>query len=913
MIPQSKEIPQFTHPREEASFLREHVRETAEQLHENGEENALEKSAEDTLRAYKEIPHEEVIVPENIIEEKEVESITLNLSAEAHDETMGELLHILQERGIKNTLSIVEEMNNPHIEDDFHRFLVQYLQEMDEIPGLKEKHPIFKGLSMKLFEVSLPSTKGEDGPGGFKEFISAMEQFYIGMKSVSKVKRGPQYFTLEIALAENSDEVVVYSAVPIEVSDLFEKQVLAFYEDAKLREVTDDYNIFGENAHMASSVARLEEPDVLSIKTHENIDHDPFSTLLGAFSKLKREGEGAAFQMVVSVPSENMNDKYSKVLKEVQKGETVKKAMELLSKFDHTFIKATKELIFGSSSIVSDEDDKHKDVDSQAVEIITSKVSHPILSAEIRLITSATDRSRAESILGTLESVFHQFDNVAGGNNIKFARTSPKSEKSMLRDFSFRLISPSRQMYLNTRELATLFHYPVGISSSPQLRESKSSIAPAPIELQGNTQGIELGLNSYRGIDTRIHMSEKDRMRHFYVLGQTGTGKTTIMKNMIAQDIANGDGCCYIDPHGTDIQDILSYIPKERMNDVIYFDPAYTARPMGLNMLEYDVNYPEQKTFVINELIGIFNKLFDMKAAGGPMFEQYFRNSAMLTMEHPESGSTLLEIGRVLSDKSFRDMKLRHCSNPIIRQFWENAEKTTGDAGLENFVPYITNKFDVFISNDIMRPVIAQQHSVFNFRKIMDEKKILLVNLAKGRLGDINANLIGLILVGKIQMAALSRVDMYGQEMAPFYLYIDEFQNVTTDSIASILSEARKYNLSLNIAHQYIAQLQEPIRDAVFGNVGSMAIFRVSVDDAQFLESKFSPTFSAKDLMQIDNWNAYMSLLSNGSPTKPFNMATSMPPQGDKEIVEKLKELSYYTYGRDRDMVEKEILSRYNI
>jgi len=463
-------------------------------------------------------------------------------------------------------------------------------------------------------------------------------------------------------------------------------------------------------------------------------------------------------------------------------------------------------------------------------------------------------------------------------------------------------------MPLNLKELSTIFHFPYGVVSS-QLKQAKSGIAPAPMEM--GDDGIVLGINKYRGRDTVIHMTREDRVRHTYVIGQTGTGKTNLLLNMITEDIENGDGVCYIDPHGTDIQTILSRIPKERIDDVIYFDPAYTARPMGLNMLEYDPKYPEQKTFVVNELMSIFNKLFDMKTSGGPMFEQYFKNSAFLVMEHPESGSTLLEIGRVLSDKAFRDMKLSHCKNPIISQFWKNAEETTGEQSLSNFVPYITSKFDNFISNDIMRPVVLQQKSVFNFREIMDNKKILLVNLSKGRLGEINANLIGLLIVGKIQMAALSRVDMYGQKMNDFYLYIDEFQNVTTDSIASILSEARKYRLSLTIAHQYISQLAENIKNAVFGNVGSMAVFRVSAEDAGVLESKFKPTFTAQDIMKLDNYNAYLSMLVNGQPAKPFNIETIKPIEGSPEVVDKIKQLSYLKYGRPREEVEEEIMAKY--
>ena len=333
---------------------------------------------------------------------------------------------------------------------------------------------------------------------------------------------------------------------------------------------------------------------------------------------------------------------------------------------------------------------------------------------------------------------------------------------------------------------------------------------------------------------------------------------------------------------------------------------------MALNMLEYDRRYPEQKTFVVNEMLSIFNKLFDMKTAGGPMFEQYFRNAVLLTIDDPSTGSTLVDVSRVLSNKAFRDLKLSKCTNPLVLQFWnEVATKAGGEASLANIVPYIVSKFDNFLANDIMRPVIGQEQSSFKFRDVMDSKKILLVNLSKGRLGDINANLIGLILVGKILMAALSRVDALGQDLPPFYLYIDEFQNITTDSIAAILSEARKYKLSLTVAHQFIAQLDEKIRDAVFGNVGSMAVYRVGAEDAEFLEKQLSPVFTAKDIMNIDNFNAYVKMLARGIPMKPFNVTVPPPPKGDLARAAKYKEISYLTYGRPRAEVEQEILAKY--
>jgi hypothetical protein len=360
--------------------------------------------------------------------------------------------------------------------------------------------------------------------------------------------------------------------------------------------------------------------------------------------------------------------------------------------------------------------------------------------------------------------------------------------------------------------------------------------------------------------------------------------------------------------------DILSRIPKERIDDLIYFNPGDTQRPMGLNMLEYDSDYPEQKTFIVNELLGIFNKLFDMKVAGGPMFEQYFRNAVMLVMDDPSSGNTLFEVSRVLADKNFRDYKLSKCSNPITKSFWrEVAEKAGGEASLQNMVPYITSKFDNFLSNDIMRPIISQEKSAFNFRKVMDEGKILLVNLSKGRLGDLNANLLGLIIVGKLLMASLSRVDVPEHERRDFYFYIDEFQNVTTDSIATILSEARKYKLNLTIAHQYIGQIEENIKKAVFGNVGSMAAFRIGAEDAEFLKSQFEPAFSASDLINIDNYNAHLKLLIDGQTSRPFNFRTEPFKKGDPELGRTMAQLSSSRYGRTRLELEEEINRRYNV
>lgn len=551
-------------------------------------------------------------------------------------------------------------------------------------------------------------------------------------------------------------------------------------------------------------------------------------------------------------------------------------------------------------------------LDQGLLEQFQQKLKAPLNAAAIRVVTSANSETEAKSILHDITQSFNQFEN-GQGNRLSWSEIKEMEQKEFLKNFSFRLWDPAERMVLSLEEMTTLMHFPPSLGSvaAPELRQNQSVEAPAPLNLP--SEGTLLGVNRFRGAETPVRLTLEDRLRHFYIIGQTGTGKTTLMKNMIVQDIKDGHGVCFIDPHGTDIGDVLGAVPPERQQDVIYFDPAETSMVMGLNMLEFDPAKPEQKTFVVNELFSIFQKLYGgVPESMGPMFEQYFRNATLLVLEDTESGSTLLDISRVFADAEFRKLKLSKARNPVVVQFWNDiATKAGGEGALENIVPYITSKFDVFTANDFMRPLIGQQKSSFNFREIMDQKKILLVNLSKGRLGDINANLIGMIVVGKILMAALSRVDDVSKGYAPFFLHMDEFQNISTDSIATILSEARKYKLGLTVAHQFIAQLDEKIRDAVFGNVGSLAAFRVGPEDAEFLEKQFAPAFTASDLMNIENRQAFVRILANGTPTKPFNIGTMAPEPVVPEQVSSLIKLSLDNYARPKRQVEMEISARY--
>lgn len=909
----------FSSPQEELDYLRGEVAKHEKGLLEKGEAVPREEIITDKIIDYKNTKPEEVLQPDYQLKNKEVESIVLDLSPEEHDTKIEELVGILQTKGLMNTLSIIDQLKDAHLDDDFHRFLVQYIKAGLPLDGKKEKSPLFKSLKMTLFEISLPQAKEEEGKQkNLKELISKMEQFYAGMLSVSGEIDGPDYFSIELANANKSEEFVFYISVPDTKKGLFEKQILSIFSEAKIFEKKDDYNIFNEQGSSVGSFAVQNSNPIYPLKTYEQFDYDPLNIILNSFSKLKNDGEGAGIQIIFKPVGEKYTSFYKKALKDFSKGMKLKEAINM----DRlTFLGETKKVLKEfAGGLVSDKKDKEKEkgladqksleMDKSIIENLNNKISTPTVETNIRIIASSKTESEALSILSDLESAFNQFENT-GSNKISFKRLEGKDLRQFFREFSFRVFNDREILPLNIREITTMMHLPENdIRGTSQLKQSKAGSGQAPLDLQ--KIGISLGKNIHRNIETEIFMSPEDRLRHMYVIGQTGTGKTTLLKQMIRQDILNGDGVCMIDPHGSDIQDVLSYIPKERLEDLIYFDPSNISRPMGLNMLEYDIRFPEQKTFVVNEMLSIFNKLFDMKTAGGPMFEQYFRNSVMLVLEDPTSGNTLLDVSRVLSNKQFRDLKISKCKNPLVIQFWkEIAEKAGGEASLANIVPYIVSKFDVFLQNDIMRPIIAQEKSSFNFREIMDSKKILLVNLSKGRLGDINANLLGLIIVGKILMAALSRVDSLGKDLAPFYLYIDEFQNITTDSISTIFSEARKYKLSLTVAHQFIAQLEEKIRDSVFGNVGSIASFRVSSEDAEYLEKQFAPVFSAKDLMSVDNLNCYIKMLSSGRPVKPFSLFVPFPPRGDGALIDKIKELSYLKYGRDRELVEQEIMKKY--
>ena len=783
------------------------------------------------------------------------------------------------------------------------------------VGSFRTKGSIARALNMSLFLISVPretpSVSSGQAQRPEKEIISVMEQLYSSFTSLhakgwNKFIYGEPYISLELGVHHIGEEIHFYMAVPRSYEQIFEKQVNGLFPTAHVERIKD-YNIFNPQGVSLGAYLKLKNNPILPFKTYQTLQADPLGGLATALSKLQKEGEGAAIQILIR-PShqEGVRKLAQKTAKEMQSGFNFSKALSLAKHPPKTPKSGVGE---------SERPRAITPFEEEVVKGIQSKASKPLFDTNIRIIVSAPDEVRAGQLLNDLSGAFVQFSSNEM-NSLKTFKINGRALEKLLFNFSFRLFDNSHVALLSSEEITSLFHFPLGTTLAPRIKFLRSKPSEPPPNL--SQEGIVLGKNVFRGIETKIHMSNKDRQRHLYVIGQTGTGKSVFMESLIRQDIENGKGVCVIDPHGEFAEFVLSIVPPERAEDVIYFNPGDVNFPMGLNMLEIDPTHPEQKTMVIDELFGIFDKLYNLKETGGPMFEKYFKNSALLLLDdYANDIPTLADISRVLVDDAYRADKLSRETNPLVSQFWKlEAEKAQGEQSLANMAPYISSKITSFVFNEFLRPIINQQKSSFNFREVMDNQKILVVNLSKGRIGDLNANLLGMIIVGKLLMAALSRTDIVNEsDRKDLYLYIDEFQNFTTDSIATILSEARKYHLNLTIAHQFIKQLKEGIRDAVFGNVGSIVSFRIGPDDAEFMKNKFEPVFSPQDLMNIDNLNAYVNLLINGQTERPFNIKIETERvfgAGNPETSEYLKQLSRTKYARPREEVENEIRAKFN-
>jgi hypothetical protein len=772
----------------------------------------------------------------------------------------------------------------------------------------KVKLKLSLNYSLLLIELPRPITLQQAPTEPRIKIIEELTAFENFLANLSKIK-SPIVF--EVAVPHYGEEIYFYIALPKKEIDFLRKTVLGFWPGAEISLVKEDYNVFNPSGFSLASIVKLKNHSYLPIRSYKELAQanvDPLDSFLSAFNKLSKEGEGLAWQIILTPVPASENRKILRRVKKLREGERLQEVLygsETLKILSEIFIPKGKE----TKKKEEEEKIKPKPVEEIAIKNLEFKANKPLFRVNIRLVASTNDELNTDQILSALESPFHQFAN-PGFNEFYYFRPKGKYLKKVFYQFAFRLFDSSQSILLNTEEITSFFHFPTSYIKNPIIHWLSARSAPPPSNLP--QEGIILGENIYQGMRSIVKITREDRRRHIYIIGQTGTGKTTLLKNMVIQDIKNGDGVCFIDPHGDVAQEILGLIPKERVDDVIYFNPGDTRRPIGLNILEYSPQRPEEKTFIINTLIEIIDKLYNLQITGGPMFEQYLRNALYLIMDDPSWGYTLLEVSKVFVDEPFRYDLLKKCKNYPVIEFWtKQAPVVGGELQLENMITWVTSKLNPFILNEFVRPIIAQSRSTIDFNQIMNERKILIVNLSKGLIGETSAYLMGMLIITKILLGAFARITIPEEERKDFYLYIDEFQNFAFKGVASILAEARKYRLSMVLAHQYIKQLPEEIASAVVGNVGTMIAFRVGAQDAEFLERIFLPVFNKFDLVNIPNYNAYIKLLIYGYVSDAFNIKTFPPEPSSKELAEKVAELSMLKYGKEKEIIEKEIAEKY--
>lgn len=782
-----------------------------------------------------------------------------------------------------------------------------------------EKKSVFGGLDMLLFLVMMPknpSKKGGDEQKEEKMMIAQMEQVFSNFLYLKKTSmfQSPPAVTFEIASQIGGPDISFYVAVPKYLGTVFEKYVQGVYPSAVVDKVPQDYTVFEPQGATAAAYLRLSENFLFPISTYQTLEKDPLSLITNDLSKISAN-EGAAVQVVIRpLSSMNIRRKGEKALRKIREGRDLRTAVvqslhgPIMEAFEMLLSPGPKKQTTQNSQQIDPQTGlpKQQGFDQKGYDAIQSKIQKQPFEVNIRVVASAQNQERANEILEHLTAAFSQYSlSAINGLQPKYVRG--KELKKLIYDFSFRNFNPTNSSILNLEELASIYHFPSHFIETPYVKAAKSATAAPPAELPLQGESL-IGKVLFRGEERKIYFAGKeDRRRHFYIVGQTGVGKSGLLESMTAQDIQNGEGVAVVDPHGELAESVLANVPKERVDDVVLFEPFDTERPCGLNMLEYDT--PEQKDFAVQEMIAIFMKLFPPEIIG-PMFEHYMRNAMLALMADKNNPGTLVEIPKMFTDPSFLQQRLQKVQDPIVRNFWTKEWAQTTGSTRSDMLGYVVSKLGRFIENEMMRNIIGQARSGFDLAKIMDEKKIFIANLSKGLTGEVNSSLLGLILVSKMQMAAMRRARVAESQRTDFYLYIDEFQNFTTDSIATILSEARKYKLNLIMAHQYMPQLKQEIRDAVLGNVGTVGAFRIGAEDAENLEKQFEPGFTRFDLVNLDNFNVVMKMMINNKISTPFKMETLSPPKGKPEIVGAIKKISKLKYGRPKSEVEQDIMKR---
>lgn len=713
---------------------------------------------------------------------------------------------------------------------------------------------------------------------------------------------GQRHFAFEIVGSQGF--VYFYAAVPIALVEVVKQAIVSAYPAAQLEEVAE-HNIFspiGKATGTLGGELCLKEHYAYPIATFQDLKRDAMQSLLNSLSTLGKE-DGAGIQILMRPANPAWRKTANSVANSKRKGETKLAASGLAKDVAKAFVKVPEEGKDGGSK-----KNDLSNMEQATLDAIDEKTRHPGYEVVIRVVVSSNVSQRAQAILSNIVASFSLYD-APGKNGFKY--TPAKDIDGLITSYIMRFMPQHHnKTILNSVELATLFHFPDqrDIPTSQLTRQgSKQVDGPRNIP----EEGLLLGYNVFRSAKKPIRLALHDRQRHMYVVGQTGVGKSTFLENLALQDMLSGNGFAFVDPHGDTAEKLLSMVPKERTEDVIYFCPADMDYPMGLNLFEF--NTPDQKDFLIQEALDMLHKLYDPQSQGimGPRYDHIFRNAALTIMADP-AGGTFVDIPKLFRDPKYVQQKLQHVTDKTVLEFWQKempAAQRSNEFG--EVVSWFVSKFGAFLSNEMMRNIIGQTKSAFDLRDVMDNKKILLVNLSKGRTGDLNSKLLGMVFVMKFQAAAMSRANIPEEDRVDFSLYVDEFQNFATDSFATIMSEARKYHLNLIVANQFTTQLTPEIRDAVFGNMGTIVSFRIGQNDVESLTRYFQPIFDGDDLLRVPNYNTIVRTLIGGVPTQPFSMAT-LPGLGtpNPRLLQALKQLSAAKYGRPKKIVGDEIDER---
>lgn len=772
----------------------------------------------------------------------------------------------------------------------------------------------------------------------FKEKVAVMAQLYRALYEIREMNLWNMLKTklwqadnISFELFVEKHQLNFYVVVNEYYKNIVEKQITTFYKDADIQASKEPYLLYEKGKKIRGYFLFTKKPFWFPINSYKAMEQDPLNDVANVLSKLQPE-EKAAIQIIINPV---VNDKWQR--KTEQAGTMLFKNKPLPLRIPIPIIGPILALLInalrffmpggaaggGSNAPGASGGDSYVRMlqpKEESFKKIGEKAGQVGFDTSIRIVGVANTKRRAVEITNNLNVAFSVYHD-AYLNWFQNRRIFPfDSINNWLMRYVFNKRMPGifHKMPLFAQdELASLIHFPDSrYNPIPIIKWLAYKVLPPPVELPA--EGVVIGKSTYRGQERDVRIMRDDRTRHQYIIGKSGCGKSVLLNYMARQDIQNGDGICLIDPHGDLVEDTLAVVPKERAKDIVIFDPSDTDRPMGLNLLE--AGNAEERDRASLDAMEIFIKMFGDEIFG-PRIQHYFRNACLTLMEDQEDGATLIDVPRMFVDEEFQKYKVEKTQNAVVRSFWDHEYANTGEREKQEMIPYFSSKFGPFITNTTIRNIIGQPKSAFNIGEIMNTQKVLLVNLSKGKIGDVNAQLLGLIFVNKINMAAMARQTIPKKDRKDFFMYVDEFQNFATDTFASILSEARKYRLSLIMAHQYISQLTKTpsgkddtrVRDAVFGNVGTMLSFKVGADDAEYLAKEYAPLLSEQDILGIANYSAYIKLNINNTTSRPFSLQTIWDPQGNKKMSDILKRYSRMKYGRKRMFVDQEIEARLGI